>query len=471
MSTNQRSFRDPDGITLDTGEGFYRLLTLSGREKLNAYSTSRTIKSLIDDGHLISYEELKKDEKNSVLTAIDGNWTDGIKHPRLPFVSYPHEWPSAMLYAAGTLTLDIAEAIHGEGFRLKDASPYNIGFHYGSPVFLDLLSIEKRPPKDPIWRAEAQFVRQFLLPLMCAKYFNLPPHVLLANGSDTITPECVYGLASPIRRLLPPFLWWVSLPVWLSGSRKVEEAAQETITKPPEMASFIISRTLRRLRKALERLAPSKGVQSAWSDYEETRLYTPKQLSTKSDFVAKATALTHNGRILDIGCNAGEFSIQTATSGHRVVAMDADPTAAGMAWERVVEDSANVDVICADISRPTPAMGFNNNEWDSLLTRLTGKFDIVFALGVSHHLMVTAGIPLDHLIELLASLSKRFVAIEFIAPMDPNFRRIARGRDALYANLDACTFAESATRRFYIRDEIEIVDGCRTGFILEKSAA
>ncbi len=467
---DQRSFRDPDGITLDSGDAFYRLLNASGRETLNIYTQSKAIGSFIDSGRMIAVQELDDHEKEHVLSGTGGHWADAVKHPRLPFVSYPHEWPAQMLHAAATLTLDIAAALHEEGLMLKDATPYNVGFRHGAPVFLDVLSVETRAPDVPIWRAEAQFVRQFLLPLMCEKYFNLPAHMLLAQGPDTVTPERVFNLAGPLRRLLPPFLWWVSLPVWLSKSAKAEDAATGTLTKPPEMSAFIVSRTLRRLRKALARVAPAKTGTSAWSDYEETRLYKPAELRAKSEFVAAAIERVENGTVLDLGCNAGEFSCQAAKAGHHVVAIDADPVAAGMAWERAVAEAATVEVICADAARPTPAMGFNNSEWDSLLSRLNGKFDIVFALGISHHLMVTAGIPIDHLVDMLASLTRRFVAIEFVGAADPNFRRIARGRDALHEGVDAAAFRAAAARRFRVCDEIEIVAGCRTGFILEKSA-
>ena len=50
------------------------------------------------------------------------------EHERIPFPSFPYEWPPEMLEAAGSLTLDLAEAALEEGFGLKDATPYNVLF-------------------------------------------------------------------------------------------------------------------------------------------------------------------------------------------------------------------------------------------------------------------------------------------------------------------------------------------------------
>ena len=80
-----------------------------------------------------------------------------------------------MLHAAGRLTLDLAQNCLKEGYSLKDASPYNVLFRSGMPVFLDLLSFELRNPCDPIWNPYAQFCRNFLLPLLAHKTSGRSP--------------------------------------------------------------------------------------------------------------------------------------------------------------------------------------------------------------------------------------------------------------------------------------------------------
>ncbi|HXE42625.1 MAG TPA: hypothetical protein VN516_06335, partial [Candidatus Baltobacteraceae bacterium] len=74
-----------------------------------------------------------------------------FEHEKVSFISYPHEWPLEMLWVAGKLTLEIAQAALAEGFCLKDATPNNILFRGSAPVFVDVLSFERRNPNDPIW--------------------------------------------------------------------------------------------------------------------------------------------------------------------------------------------------------------------------------------------------------------------------------------------------------------------------------
>src|SRR5262249_11731449 len=143
-----------------------------------------------------------------------------FEHERIPFPSYPHEWPPEMLWAAGKLTLEIAQAASAEGFGLKDATPSNILFHGGEPVFADALSFERRNPADPIWLAEAQFSRTFLLPLLAHRKWNLRTAEIFTTRRDGLDPEDVYRLCGPVEKFSPQMLSLVSIPAWLSRRAK-----------------------------------------------------------------------------------------------------------------------------------------------------------------------------------------------------------------------------------------------------------
>ncbi len=137
-----------------------------------------------------------------------------------------------MLHAAARLTLDLAEAALQEGFGLKDATPYNVLFRGACPVFVDVLSFERRDPLDSTWMAYAQFVRTFLLPLMASRYFGLPLDQILTGQRDGIEPETIYRWAGPWRKLAPPFLGLVtSLNGW-AGARAADTGL------PPQARDF-----------------------------------------------------------------------------------------------------------------------------------------------------------------------------------------------------------------------------------------
>jgi hypothetical protein len=80
-----------------------------------------------------------------------------LEHSKVDFPSFPYEWPPEMLHAAGVLTLELAQAALDDGMGLKDASPYNV-FQGPNPVFVDVLSFERRDPRDFTWLAYGQLI-------------------------------------------------------------------------------------------------------------------------------------------------------------------------------------------------------------------------------------------------------------------------------------------------------------------------
>ena len=137
-----------------------------------------------------------------------------------------------------------------------------------------------------------------------------------------------------------------------------------------------------------------------------------------------------------------------AKAGSQVVAIDYDEAVIDQSHRDAGAASLPILPLVADLARPSPALGWRNSEQASLLDRSRGRFDLVLALAVLHHMLVTDGIPLDEAIDLFASLSRDAAVIQFVAPADPMFRRIARGRDALYTFLTQEAFEASCARHF-----------------------
>ena len=112
-----------------------------------------------------------------VSTIIAGREADGsllLEHERIEYPTYPWEWTPGQWAAAGELTLDLCEESLAAGLILKDATPLNVLFRNADPVFVDVLSFDKRKPGNPIWLAYGQFVRTFLLPLAANRYLGWP---------------------------------------------------------------------------------------------------------------------------------------------------------------------------------------------------------------------------------------------------------------------------------------------------------
>ena len=176
--------------------------------------------------------------------------------------------------------------------------------------------------------------------------------------------------------------------------------------------------------------------------------YSQDYFPLKQAFVSEVMGEQRPRKVLDVGCNTGHFSVIAARGGARVVAIDYDPVVVGEVWRRANADNLDILPLVVNLARPTPSIGWRNAECRSFLERARGQFDAVFMLGVIHHLLVGERIPLSEIIALAAELTTDALVIEFVAPADPMFRRITRGRDHLFTKLTKELFEETCTRHF-----------------------
>jgi hypothetical protein len=130
-----------------------------------------------------------------------------LEHPRIFFPTYPWEWTASAWMAAAELTLDLCESLVGRGLILKDATPLNVLFEGARPVFVDVLSVEKRDVSSPLWLAYAQFVRTFLLPLAAHRYLGWPLAASL-HRRDGYEPADLYPHLSFIQKWRQPLRRW-----------------------------------------------------------------------------------------------------------------------------------------------------------------------------------------------------------------------------------------------------------------------
>ncbi len=453
------SFRDPAGRLLTLNERIFRLVTPEGLTDLRAFLDSTTFSRFTEQGSIVHTEFLDRESSERLVRNAeiqDPFYRQAIRvveHERIPFQSFPYEWPPEMLYRAASLTLDLAESLLNEGLGLKDATPYNILFRGASPVFVDILSFEKRDAFDPVWLAMAQFERTFLLPLLANKYLGISLEQLLTTRRDGLEPEDLYQACGPFQRLRPLFLSTVSIPAWLNRKRNPDDPSlyEKKSLNSAEKAQFIVSCLIRRLRKSLSTLKPQSDLKSTWSGYlEANNNYSEEHFQTKQEFVTQAIEEFRPRRVLDVGCNTGHFSAVAARSGAGVVAIDYDPVVVGKTWRRAESEGLDILPLVVNLTRPTPAMGWRNQECPSFLSRARGHFNAVLMLAVIHHMLVTERIPLTEVIDLAAELTTDLLIIEFIAPADSMFRRLLRGREQLFRYLTREHFEATCGEHFEI---------------------
>jgi SAM-dependent methyltransferase len=462
LETVRRSFRDPAGTVVHSAGRVLRYVNASGADDLAAFEESQTIRRFVEDGKIVGTTRMEASQEDETIL---------LEHERIPFPSYPYEWAPEMLRAAGLLTLDLAEASLGENLGLKDATPFNILWRGPNPVFVDILSFERRDPKDATWLPLAQFHRTFVLPLMANALFSVALNRIFLTSREGLEPEDLHQWAGSSMRWNWGFFTEVALPVWLGGSRNANGSIyQKRTVDSPEKARFILESLFRRQRKQLMRLKARKPAHSAWADYtESSRHYSSLQVAAKNEFVEEALREFGPKRVLDIGCNTGHFSAMAARSGAGVVALDSDPAVVNLAWERARAGDLDILPLTVNVANPTPATGWRNGECTSFLDRATGAFDCVMMLAVVHHLLVTERIPLGEIVQLAAQLTTDLLILEFVSPEDPMFERITRGRGHLHREDSVQVFERSCQGIFDIVRSRLLPDSHRTIYCLRKS--
>jgi len=474
------SFRDPAGQLFTTNGRVFRIIKPAAADDLKAFLDSETAKKFIDLHQLVRTVFLDAESAESLILSHDhsgGLETDRssvvVEHERIPFQSFPYEWTPQMLYAAGCLTLDLATNLLAEGFGLKDATPYNVLFRGPDPVFIDLLSFERRDASDPTWLPYAQFVRTFLLPLLVVKHFGRRLDELLITHRDGLEPEEVYRFSSFLKKMRPEFLTLVSLPTLLASRAggDGESIYRKRTETNPEKARFILERLLKGLRRKLEKVAPEGSQQSTWSDYMSKNRYTEDYFPEKEAFVQAAISDWRPQRVLDVGCNTGYFSRLAAKSGSSVVAIDYDPVVAGEVFTRARAERLDILPLVVDLTRPTPSIGWRNEECLSFLDRARGSFDAVLMLAVIHHMLVTERIPLAEILQLASELTTNLLIVEFVAPTDKMFRVLTRGRDHLHSDLTLEVFEATARRFFEIEHSRRLGESDRWIYLLRKKGS
>jgi SAM-dependent methyltransferase len=453
-SVLETTFRDPAGqLLLEDDHALRRIRPAAAGETLRLLR-SPLHEKLVRDGDLISSETV---EAPPTAGAAEGElW---LRHPRIDPISYPWEWTPAQWRAAAELTLRVAGRAIDAGWMLKDATPLNVLFSGPRPVFVDVLSFEKRDPHATVWLAYGQFVRTFLLPLVAAKCLGWPLEATLFRR-DGYEPTQLYRALPRWRRLTPALLDVVTLATLFEGrSEKPQAKKPSPSTADPELAAHILHKRLARLGKQISAMAGEPG-KSQWSRYEQSAShYLPADVERKQQFVSGVLDRCRPGRVLDIGANTGTYSLMAAAAGAEVVSLDSDPAALESLWRAALEQRSTVTALVANIARPTPAAGWRNREHLSLLDRLTGKFDLVLMLAVIHHLILREQLPLTHIAGLAAALTHRWLVVEWVPPSDPMYQEWLRGRDDLYGHLAEADLNRAFAPFFRSVDRCRLANG------------
>ena len=450
------SFRDPSAYVFFSGERIFRAVTDEAWHNFQLFKASGAYEELKARGWIIATED------DGARHAEHGG-RRLFEHPKLPFLSYPYEWPFSLLKRAALLHLDIQLRALDFGFALSDASAYNVQFTGIKPIFIDIASFVPHREGD-YWAGHRQFVEQFINPLLLQALFGVSANAWYRGALEGLPTSDVARLIGPVRRwLTPSVLVNITLPDLLQRRAWRGDDLGTSPSKPlPKTALRFM---LQRLRDWISRLAPRRD-ESAWQDYDADNSYSPGDAERKRAFVAQFSLSTRPSRACDVGCNTGYYSEVLLQSGARsVVGFDSDVAALELAVSRATMAQLNFLPLLSDAANPSPAQGWAERERSGLRARVNA--DAMLALAIVHHLAIARNIPLASTVEWLMSLAPRGV-IEFVPKSDPMVQRMLRLRADIFADYGKEQFEAAVIRHGRIARTLELSPGGRTLYEYER---
>ena len=430
------SFRDPSGFLFTESEILYRQVNSIYATDYDQLMESGLYDKLVKAGLLIPHQEVEQ------AGAKDEAAYKVLRPELVPFISYPYEWSFSQYKDAAMATLSIQKRALKLGMSLKDASAYNIQFVHGKPLLIDTLSFEAYQEGQP-WVAYKQFCQHFLAPLALMALKDVRLSQLMRVYIDGIPLDLASQMLPGSTRLNFGLLTHIHIH---AGAQKRYADAE---IKQPKERGGVSKQAMQGLIESLQstvRKLELKAGGTEWGNYYEITNYSDTAFEHKKEIIAAWVERVKPSLVWDLGANNGEFSRIASEAGIYTVSSDIDPTAVEQNYRRLRQEKEKYLLpLVLDLTNPSPALGWANQERDSFGQR--GPADIVFALALIHHLAISNNVPLTRVAEFFAGTGE-WLVIEFVPKSDSQVQKLLKSRKDIFDHYTKEGF-EQAFEMFY----------------------
>jgi hypothetical protein len=445
------SYRDPSGFMFYHNGVLYRQVNKVFGKDFDQFISGGLYQHLVDQDLIVPHQLISENLSGT------GQWHATLQPEAIPFISYPYEWCFEMLKDAALLTLRLVQEAMKYGMMLKDASAYNVQWHKGKMIFIDTLSFEKYEEEKP-WIAYRQFCEHFLAPLALMHYLKEPLQNLVLAYPDGIPLQLV-------RKLLP-FRSKLNLNTYLHlhlhGSIAQKPGQQTSTVKK------FSKQKLQNLLQSLKDLITSFSLNQpsgVWSGYYDEAVQREDYLDQKKQLVNEWSQKTDFKTAADLGANEGAFSELISSKAQLIISTDFDHYSINRLYQNIKgRKTENIIPLVVDLSRPSPAIGLNNEERFSFIERL--NVDLVLALALIHHLAVGKNIPFEKIAQGLLKAGKSLI-IEFVPKEDEKIKIMLEGKKDVYDWYTKDQFLNSFSKYFSIIESKEIGTSKRSLYLMQ----
>lgn len=364
-------------------------------------------------------------------------------HPRIDFISYPHEWPIKMLRDAGIFHIKLCQKLVKSNLFLKDSHPWNILFSNSKFIFVDYFSILTK---------NALFEEEFLNPKKENNYLenksnkNLAKLILRVFNSMFlpyfISPIILNQLidSNNVRKILfSNALNTSKQSINLRIFFKYKFFSLKFLTNLPSVlknkffiyvifSRFRINHNLNQFWDSLiiflENL-PDKPTTSSYLKYYENKngdmaLGKKEDWDKKQISVYDALNSDKISTVIDLASNTGWYAIMAESLGKNVIAVDIDGECITDLYKKTIEANLNILPLVMDI-RDLHRSKTSIYDGKQVLLPATERLrcDAALALGIIHHLVLGLGLELHVALQMISKFSRKSIVLEFVDLIDP----------------------------------------------------
>jgi SAM-dependent methyltransferase len=367
-----------------------------------------------------------------------------LEHERVEFVTYPHEWSASMFRDAALFHVDLFEQLSSHGLTLKDWHPYNVLFRGTKPVFVDFTSIVpigsleseahlsiNRPARrfDRMWDGTARAIYE-MYSTMFEPFFGLPLQMMHRGRHALARKRLAETALNTSRNAMTRKEAFEGSPFGRLWYEFTDRRLRTALTEKGADKKKFFDAVRRRVEK-LNVAVTGSAYATYYEDKGEAFSREPQpEWTNKQRVVNDALSRFKPGSVLDLGSNAGWFSMLAATHGCSVVAVDLDEASIDRLYSTARREGLSVIPLVVNLAAPIPerfalkfekepslsAIGSDEPVVSSPVKRL--RCDMTLALAIVHHLALGQGMSFEQIAKLFDALSRDQVCVEFVDMQD-----------------------------------------------------
>jgi ribosomal protein L11 methylase PrmA len=205
---------------------------------------------------------------------------------------------------------------------------------------------------------------------------------------------------------------------------------------------------------------------SEWNEYYSFTNYSDKAFLSKKEIINKYIEKIKPKKIWDLGANTGEFSRIASKKNIFTCSFDVDYNAIEKNYRQMLQNSErNLLPLFLDLTNPSSASGWAHIERNSLQQR--GPVDMIFALALIHHLVISNNLPLNYVADYFSKLTK-YLVIEFIPKKDSNVQKLLFSREDIFSNYNIKDFEKEFNYYFEILQIDKVKNSERILYLMKK---